>query len=156
MGDRNKLDVEGPEINTSARWHHRDWNLRRIAFGGAFGLEQRGAELGRVDRAFQLRPKVNDGTEMVLMGVGEDEPDQILALLFEKADVGHDEIDTRQMFLVAKGYAEIDRKPGALVAIAKPVDRQVHADLTDAPERRKGQFIRSRHQAAPADAAVPK
>jgi len=79
---------------------------------------------------------------MVLMGVGEDKTDQILALLFEKTDVGHDEIDTRQMFLVAKGYAEIDRKPGALVAVAESVDRQVHADLTDAAERRKSQFIR--------------
>ena len=37
----------------------------------------------------------------------------------------------------------------ALMAIAEAVDRQVHADLADAAERRKGQFVRPRHQASP-------
>ena len=93
---------------------------------------------------------------MVFMGVRQHEPDQVLALFFEKADIGHDQIDARQMLLVAEGHAEIDREPGALMAVAEAVDRQVHADLADAAERRKGQFIRPRHQAAPADAAEPK
>ncbi len=93
---------------------------------------------------------------MVLVGVGQHQPNQILALFFEKADIGHDEIDARQMLLVAEGDTEIDREPGTLVAVAEAIDRQVHADLADAAERRKGQFIRSRHQAAPADAAGPK
>ena len=108
------------------------------------------------DRAFQLRPEVDDGAEMVFMGVGQHEADQVLPLFFEETDIGHDEIDAGQMFLVAKGHAEIDRQPGALMAVAKPIDRQVHADLADAAERRKSQFIRSRHQTAPADAAEPK
>jgi hypothetical protein len=42
------------------------------------------------------------------------------------------------------------------MAVAEAIDRQVHADLADAAERRKGQFIRSRHHAAPAEAAEPK
>jgi hypothetical protein len=57
---------------------------------------------------------------------------------------------------VAKGHAEVDREPGALMAVAEAVDRQVHADLADAAERRKGQFIRSRHQVVPTDATEPK
>ena len=93
---------------------------------------------------------------MVLMGVRQHQPHQIFALLLEEGDVGHDEVDARQMLLVAEGDAEIDREPGALVAVAETVDRQVHADLADAAERRKGQFIRPRHQAAPTDAAAPK
>ena len=93
---------------------------------------------------------------MVLMGMRQHQPDQILALFFEKADVGHDQIDARQMLLVAKGNAEIDRQPRALVAVAEAVDRQVHADLADTAERRKGQFIRPRHQTAPTEAAEPK
>ena len=93
---------------------------------------------------------------MVLMGVRQHEPDQVLALLFEEADVGHDQVDARQMLLVAERHAEIDREPGALVAVAEAVDRQVHADLANAAERRKGQFVRARHQAAPADLAEPK
>ena len=58
--------------------------------------------------------------------------------------------------IVAKGHAKIDRQPGALMPVAETIDRQVHADLADAPQRRKGQFIRTRHHAAPADAAEPK
>ena len=93
---------------------------------------------------------------MVLVGVRQHQPHQVLAFLLEEGDVGHDQVDARQMLLVAKGDAEIDRKPGALVAVAEAVDRQVHADLADAAERRKGEFVRPRHQAAPADAAAPK
>ena len=156
MRDRNELDVERPEIDAAAGGHHRDRNFRRVALGGAFGREQSGAELGRVDRAFQPRPEVDDGAEMVLMGVGQHQADQVLALFFEKADIGHDQVDARQMFLVAEGHAEIDREPRALMAVAEPVDRQVHADLADAAERRKGQFIRPRHQTAPTEAAEPK
>ena len=93
---------------------------------------------------------------MVLMGMGQHEADEVLALFFEKADVGHDQVDAGQMLLVAEGDAKVDREPGALMAVAKAVDRQVHADLADAAKRRKGQFIRTRHQAAPAEAAAPK
>ena len=93
---------------------------------------------------------------MILMGVRQHEADQVLALLLQEADVGHDQIDARQMLLVSKGHAEIDREPGALMAIAEAVDRQVHADLADAAERRKGQFIGPRHHAAPTEAAAPK
>jgi hypothetical protein len=90
------------------------------------------------------------------MRMRQHKANEILAFFFEKADVGHDQIDAGQMLLVAKGHAEIDREPATLVAVAEPVDRQVHADLANAAERRKGQFVRSRHHAAPADAAEPK
>ena len=93
---------------------------------------------------------------MVFMGMGQDEADQVLAFLFQEADVRHDGIDAGQMLLIAKGHAEVDREPGPLMTVAEAIDRQVHADLADAAERRKGQFIGSRHQTAPADAAEPK
>src|SRR5882757_9396693 len=156
MRDRNELDVERPEIDAAARRHHRDRNLGCIALGRTFGLEQRRAELGRVDRALQLRPEVDDGAEMVLMGVRQHQPQQVLAFLLQETDVRHDQVDTRQMFLVAKGDAEVDREPCPLMAVAEPVDRQVHTDLADAAERRKGQLIRPRHHAAPTEAAAPK
>src|SRR6202790_4230984 len=156
MRHRNELDVERPEIDAAARRHDRARDFGGFALGGAFGLEQRGTELGRVNATFQPRPQIDDGAEMVLMGVGEHQSDQVLALLFEKADVGHDQIDAGQMLFLAEGDAEIDREPAALVAVAEAIDRQVHADLADAAERREGQFIRTRHQTAPADAAEPK
>ena len=156
MGNRNEFDIERAEIDPAARWHHRDRDFRRIALRRQFGLEQCRAELGRVDLALQLGPEIYDGTEMVLMGVRQHQPHQVLALFYQEADVRHDQVDARQVFLVAKGHAEIDREPGPLVAVTEPVDRQVHADLADAAERRKGQFIWFRHQAAPTEAAEPK
>ena len=93
---------------------------------------------------------------MVLMRVRQHEADEVFALFLEEGDVRHDQVDAGQMLLVAKGNAEVDREPGALMAVAEAVDRQVHADLADAAERRKGQFVRARHYAAPAEAAVPK
>ena len=156
MRDRNEFDVERPDLDTAAGRNHGDWNFRRIALGSAFGLEQGGAELRRVDRAFQLRPELDNGAEVIFVGMRQDQADEILALFLQKLNIGHDQVDARQVFLVAKGHAEIDREPGALVAVAEPIDRQIHADLADAAKRRKGQFVRSRHQAAPADATEPK
>src|SRR6185437_12610396 len=156
MRDRDELDVERADVDASARWYNGYWNLGRLALRLAFGLEQGGAELRRIDRAFQLRPEVDDGAKMILMGMREHEANEVLALFLQKADVRHDQVDPRQMLLVAEGDAEIDGKPGALVAIAEAIDRQVHADLADAAERCKGQFIRPRHHTAPAEAAEPK
>src|SRR6516162_10556116 len=156
MRDRNELHIERPEIDATARRHHRDRNLGRIALGGAFGLKQRSTEFRRINRTLQARPKVDHGAEMVFMGMRQHEPDQVLPFLLEKADVGHDRLDPRQMLLVAKGYPEIDGEPKALMAVAEAVDRQVHADLADATERRECQFVHLFHQAAPADAAEPK
>ena len=95
---------------------------------------------------------------MILVRVRQHQPEQVLPLLLEEGDVGKDQVDARQVLLVAERHAEIDRKPAPLVAIAEAVDRQVHADLADAAERRKCQLIRPRHQAAPAEleAASPK
>src|SRR6516165_2689112 len=156
MRDWNELDLERPEIDAAARGYHRDRNLRRVALGGAFGLEQRRTEFRRIDRALQAGPKVDDGAEVIFMGMRQHEPDQVLPFLLEKADVGHDRLDARQMLLVAKGHSEIDGKPKPPGAIAEAVDRQVHADLADATERRECQFVHLFHQAAPADAAEPK
>src|SRR5712671_5781651 len=156
MRHRNELDLERSEIDAAARSHDGDRDFRRIALGRAFGLEQRRTELRRVDWAFQLRPQIDNRAEMVFVGMSQHQSDQVVALFFEKGDVGHDQIDAGQMLLIAEGHAEIDREPGALLAVAEAIDRQVHADLTNAAEWRKGKFVRYGHQAAPADAADPK
>src|SRR5256885_12200943 len=60
------------------------------------------------------------------------------------------------MLLVTEGDAEIDCQPATLVSVTEAVDRQIHSDLTHAAQRRKGQLVRRRHQAAPVEAAEPK
>ncbi len=156
MRNRDELDVERPDVDPAAGRNHGDGNPGRVALGLALGFEQGGREFRRIDRAFQLRPEIDDGAEMIFMRVRQHQPDQVLALLLQKSDVGHDQVDTGKMLFVAEGDPEIDREPGALMAIAEAVDRQVHADLADAPQRREGQFVRPRHQLVPIEAAEPK
>ena len=78
---------------------------------------------------------------MVLVRVGEHDAGEVLALLDQIADVGQDEVDAGQMLFRGEGDAEIDRQPLPAPLGAEPVDRQVHADLADAAERREHQFL---------------
>src|SRR5262245_5742225 len=156
MRDRDELDIERAKIDAAARGHNCHRNFRRIALGLELGLEQRRGKLRGVDRALQLRPEIDDGAEMVFVGVRQHEAHQVLALLLEEGNVGHDQIDARQMFLVTEGDAEIDGEPGSLMPVAEAVDRQVHGDLANAGERRKGQLVRPGHHAPLTDAPAPK
>src|SRR5690242_9747669 len=108
MGNRNELDVEWPDIDAAAGGDDRDRNFRRIALGGALGLKQCCTEPGCINRALQFWPEIDDGAKMVLMSMRQHEADKISAFLLQKADIWHDRLDARQMFLVAKGHAEID------------------------------------------------
>ncbi len=90
---------------------------------------------------------------MVFMRVRQYDAEQVLAFLLEEGDVGHDQVDARQMIFAAEGDTEIDRHKTALLAVAEPVDRQVHADLADAAERCKGEFVGARHHGRPCESA---
>ena len=78
---------------------------------------------------------------MILMRMGNHQAGEVLALRHQKADVGKNQIDARQVLFRGKRHAEIDRQPLAVALVAEPVDRQVHADLADAAERREHQFL---------------
>ncbi len=78
---------------------------------------------------------------MIFMGVGQHQPGEILALRDQIADVGQDQIDAGQMLFGRKRHAEVDRQPIALLGVADSVDRQIHADLADAAERREYQVL---------------
>ena len=67
------------------------------ADGIGLGLEQSGGKRSAVDGGVQSRPEVDEGAEMILVPVGEHEPEQIAALLDQKADVGEDEIDAGEV-----------------------------------------------------------
>ena len=84
---------------------------------------------------------------MVLVRVGEHDAGDVAALLDEIADVGQDQIDAGQVLLLRKRHADVDHQPGAAALVAEPVDRQIHADLADAAERREHELaLRSGHR----------
>ena len=67
---------------------------------------------------------------MILMAVGEDDPDEILRLLLDEFQVGKDEVDAG-IIGVGKGQAEVAHQPFAL----RPIEIDVHANLARAAER---------------------
>ena len=77
---------------------------------------------------------------MVLVGMGEHEPDEVAPLFDQEADLRHDEVDAGQV-VAGEGDAEVDREPFLAALGAEAVERQVHADLADASERRKDEFF---------------
>ena len=59
-----------------------------------------------VDRAPESRPEILDRAQMVLMGMGQYQADQILCPLFNEGGVRHDHVDAGRA-LVAEGDAAI-------------------------------------------------
>ena len=139
MRDRDQLDVERPELEAAAERHDLDRNIRRARFAQPLGLEQRGRERRRIDRAAQARPQIEQRAEMILVRVGEHEAGEIAPLRDQERDVRHDQVDAGQV-VARERHAEIDRDPVALAPVAEAVEREIHPDLADAAERREQEF----------------
>ena len=75
---------------------------------------------------------------MVLMRMGEDERDQIVAPADDELRVGHDDVDARRG-VVAEGDAQIEHQPFA--GMTQQVE--VHADLSRPAERHEDQILAS-------------
>ncbi len=142
VGHRHELDVERPEREASAERNDIDRHLARARLALPLGLEQGRGERRRIDRQLEPRPQIEQRAEMVLMRVGEHEPEEIAPLLQQIADVRQDQIDAGQV-VAGKRYAEVDRDPLPAPLVADPVDREIHADLADPAERREDEFVAS-------------
>ena len=79
---------------------------------------------------------------MVLVGMGEDDARQALALALDEGGVGGNDVDPRHG-VVAEGNAEIDDNPFPLAA----VEVEVHADFARPAERQEQQLL-ARHRRA--------
>ena len=108
-----------------------DRDLGRAGFAEPARLGEAGGEAGHVDVDAEARPEFGQRADMILMGVGDDEADEILLRLLDEGEVGHDEIDARQ-FVAGEGEAEIDHQPFAALGRPEAVERAVHADFAEA------------------------
>ena len=86
---------------------------------------------------------------MVLVAMGEDDPEQILAPLLDEGQIGQDQLDAR-IGWIGKGHAEIDHHPFAVAAI----EIDVHADLARAAEREEKEFFAGCH-VCPSKSSLP-
>ena len=108
---------------------------------GQLVFQQTRGEGRRIDRALQLRPQMADRADVIFMSVGEHDGQNILALLGEIADIGHDEVDARRRALAAEQHAAIDHDPLAVVRRAETIGVEIHADLTRATKREQYEFV---------------
>ena len=136
MGERDQLDLEGADGEAAGERHLDD--LQRLGQAGLdqLRIDHLGGEGGGVDRAAQARPEVTNGADVVLVGVGKHQPDQILAPFLDEAGVGHEHVHARRA-AVGKDDPEIDHEPAPSVA----VEVQVHADLAGSAERQEVELV---------------
>ncbi len=140
MRHRHEFDLERAEVQPSALRDFMDRHFRRAGFGEAARGEQSGGETGRIDRAAEARPQRRNGPDMILMGVGDDQPEQIGAFLLDEGKIGQDEIDARHV-RTGEGDAAIDQDPFALFCRPEAIERSVHADFAQAAERGEYDFF---------------
>ena len=69
---------------------------------------------------------------MILMGMRNDNALELVLALLDEPQIGKDKIGAGQA-VVGKGQTQIDHHP----AIVEAVEIDIHANLTDAPERYK-------------------
>ena len=86
---RSSSTSKGPMSSRSPVATVTIFDIRRAGLAETARLEQAGGETRRIDRAAELRPQQGQGADMILMRMGDDEPDEIAADLLDEGDVGH-------------------------------------------------------------------
>ena len=122
-------------------------------FNGIFGapgspssasLGEPGGEARHIDRRAELRPKLGERADVVFVRVSDDDSNQILLRLLDKAEIRHDEIDAGQV-VAGERHAKIDHQPLAGVCGPVAVKGAIHADLAQAAERGEHELALVRH-----------
>jgi hypothetical protein len=130
MGERHRSDLERPEVEHVARMDEPQLDLAGQPLLLQLVGDQPGGERRRVERHLEVGGKVGNGADVILMAMGQDQRDQILAALFDEFEVGKDEVDAG-IIRLAKGHPAVDHQPFAV----GPVEIDVHANLARAAKR---------------------
>ena len=77
---------------------------------------------------------------MVLVGMGEDDAEDVVGVFLDKGRVGQDDFDARGG-LVAEGDPHIDDDPLAIIRRSIAVAVEIHPDLIRAAQRQEDQFV---------------
>ena len=113
----------------------------------ALGGEQRRGERRRIDRHPQLRPQIEQRAVMVLVRVGEHDAGDVAPLLDRDSGCpGRTRSMPGRFSSLANDTPTSTISQVRLRCVAEPVEREVHADLADAAERREHQFACCGHR----------
>ena len=132
MRQRDIADAERAKLEFIQMIDHVQLDL--AGDPGFFQLvgHQRGGERGGVQRNSQFLREIGHRADVILVRMGEHDPDQIGLALLDEIQIGEDQFGAR-VFIGAKGHAQIDHQPLAIAAI----EVDVHADLARSAERQK-------------------
>ena len=140
MGERHVAEAERAELEIALHLDDVELDLVGQPLLLELAGDQAGGERRRVERHAEIGGEIGDRADMVLMAVGEDDAEQIVAPLLDEGEIGQDQLDAG-IVGIGEGHAEIDHHPLALAA----VEIDVHADLARAAEREEEQFVAGFH-----------
>ena len=136
MGDGNELDVERTDRDPRAGPDDLDRDLGRAGLAEPARLGEPGRERRGVDLRAEARPQLRQRADVVFVGVGDDDADEVLLHLLDEADIRHDEVDAGQV-VAGERDAEIDHQPLAPLRRPIAVERAIHPDFAEPSERRE-------------------
>ena len=145
MGDGDEFDRERADHDPLAETDDIQRDLGRAWLAEPARLDEFRREARQVDGRVKVGPKLNEGPDVVLMRVGDDDPDQILLRLFDEVEIRHDEIDAGQV-LAREADAKVDHQPPARIRRPVAVKGAIHANLAQAAERDEHELIVVRHR----------
>src|SRR5699024_8991882 len=133
IGDRvvdgDEFEVEGTELVEVVLGDHTGDGLDPVFL--ELGLDERDRQLRAEDRDVALAAQqIGHGTDVVLVAVGQDEPDDVVEAVIEVGEVGEDEVDAG-LVLFGEEHAAVDDEQFAVVF----EHGHIAPDLTEPAER---------------------
>ena len=136
MRERDQPDRKGLEIDAAVVRDDVELDLTFEPLLLQFlGNDARREPVG-IDRHLEIGREIRDGADMILMRVGEDDADEVLAAFLDEGGVGHDDVDA-WIIGIPEGHAQIDHQPFAIA----PVQVAVHADFARPAKCEEEQFF---------------
>ena len=97
-----KLTLNGPELDAPAALDDVELDLAGQPLLLELAGDQPGGERRRVERRLQLLGEIGQRADMILVAVGQDDPEQPLLLVLDELEIGQDEVDARDSSESAK------------------------------------------------------
>ena len=140
MRQRHITNGKGPQRQRSVVLDHAQFDLFvDPRLNQLFMHQARGKRRG-IQRHAQIGGEIGHRADMILVRMGQHDPEQVFRPFLDKFQIGKHQIDTR-VPRVGKGHPQIDHQPFAVTTIK--VD--VHSDFARATERAEQQFLTRLH-----------
>ena len=130
MADAERHDVERPDVDLVARVERKHRIVVELVLLDLVAEQPAGQRAGVDRHARELGQHVRQRADVVLVGMGDQEGPDLLAVLLEVGDIGDDEVDAEHL-LVREHQPAVDHDD--VVAVLEHV--HVLADLAHSAER---------------------